>query len=241
MTDDVDAWLAEGDAPEADWGSHLLALALADGLGAADGDGDAELLLDLPALAAPFACRPHTCTPGRRPARARSCCADVLVQPTPGERAAITRALPHVRAWMTEHDHRWANGPPTLWTDEGLARPRGRCVFASEEADGLRCGLHVVEDAQGWRRGTIKPMPCRLFPLVVVDLGDGRRLLTAVTPRTARKVGLASAKVFPCLGDPVLRPALYQSQRDTIEALWGPAVYRAIGRGVGAWRRRQTA
>jgi hypothetical protein len=230
----LDAWLADGDAPEADWGGHLLRLALRGELGHAT---DA-LLVDLPALARPFGCRTSTCTPGLRPPRTRSCCADVDVQLTADERSAITGALDEIAAHLRPHDPRWAEGVPVPFTSgDELARPGGRCVFARPTRTGLRCALHEVEEATGRPRGALKPMPCRLFPLIVVDLGDGRRLLTAVTAKTARHVGLPPARSFPCLRDPGSARPLYLDARDTLEALWGRDGYLAVRRAVLAWRR----
>jgi hypothetical protein len=236
MPSPVDTWLAHGDAAEADWGGHVTRLALRDDLGS----GGAGLLLDLPALGQPFACVSNTCAPALRPARTKSCCADLDVTLTPNERDAITPALPEVATWMTGRDPRWADGTPAIFDGDTLRRPSKRCVFAAQGPEGLACALHVVEDASGRPRGTLKPMPCRLFPLVLVDLGEGRVLLSAVTRRTARHVGLPSATSFPCLrGDTTRDIPLVESVEDTLVELWGKRTARGIVRSVAAWRGRQ--
>jgi hypothetical protein len=136
---------------------------------------------------------------------------------------------------MGPRDPRWASAAPAPFADDSLARPDGRCVFAAPSGHGLTCGLHAVEDATGRPRGALKPMPCRLFPLIVVDLGEDRVLLSAVSTRTARHVGLPGARSFPCLrGDTTDAVPLYESVRDTIEALWGPAAWRAVRRAARA-------
>lgn len=222
----LDAWLGQGDPLDADWSGHVNRLAMRGQLGAAG-----DLLLDLPALAAPYACEPDTCTPGRRAPRTRSCCADLDVELAPEEVAAIEAHLPAVAAAMAPVDPRWAEGAPTWQEASTLSRPGKRCIFAVPEADGLRCGLHRLEDADGLPRGTVKPLPCRLFPLIVVDLGD-QRLLTAVSRANIRN-GAPSPRWFPCLRGDVQRPApLAEGVLDTITEVWGPRVARAVRKAV---------
>ncbi|MEQ1505785.1 MAG: hypothetical protein ABMB14_26355 [Myxococcota bacterium] len=227
-------WLAAGDVPEVDWSDRLYKLMARGDLGQI-GRGEARWLVDLPALTQPFACRSKTCTPGLRAPRRISCCADLVVELSEAERDAIAAGMPEVAAHLATTDPRWADGVPA-WTDGlELTRPGGRCVFAETGRAGLRCGLHRVEDATGRPRGTLKPTPCRLFPLVVIDLGDGQRLLTAVHPQTARRLGFASAKVFPCLRDEPAMP-LYRSCRSTIVELFGRGTYRSLSARVRRWR-----
>jgi hypothetical protein len=202
------------------------------------GFGGEGMLLDLPALAQPFACRSKTCAPSLRPARTRSCCADLVVELTPTEGDRIAAALPEVAAWMRPRDTRWQSVPAILDGDL-LVRSGGRCVFAAQDRHGLTCALHAVEDATGRPRGALKPMPCRLFPLVLVDLGEDRVLLTAVTRHTARRVGLPPPASFPCLrGDTTRTAPLARNVRDTIRELWGEEIWGAVRRSVAAWRRR---
>jgi hypothetical protein len=217
---DVDGWLGEGDAPEADWASFILKRALRGQLGR----GGKDLLVDLVALGQPYACDSGRCAPGGRAPRSRSCCADLDVSLAPEEVAAIEAAMPEIRAQMAD-DPRWAGEAPA-WIDDGvLRRPGRRCVFARQHEGGLRCALHEVEDARGAPRGTIKPMPCRLFPLAIVDLGDGRRLLTAIHRATARHLVSRPARAFPCLG---AGPPLVESERATLTELFGQRVWQRI-------------
>lgn len=222
-----DRWLQEGSVPEVDWSDHLNRLARAGTLGRAG----ARWLLDLPALTQPYACVSSACTPGRRAARTDSCCADLIVEVTPSESEAISAATSEVRSHLAPRDRRWAGDVPT-WVDGGeLTRPSGRCVFAHAGDDGLRCALHEVEDATGRPRGALKPLPCRLFPLVVVDLGEQRRFLTAVHTRTAKRLGHPSARRFPCLRDPNQSP-LFEGCSDILQELFGPRAWRAFRQAV---------
>lgn len=210
----LDRWLADGEAPEADWSSLVLRRANRGELG----DGGRGLLLDLVALGQPYACASAACTPGRRATSARSCCADLDVAVSDDEIAVIDGALPDVARTMAA-DPRWARGAPDWHHDGVLRRPGRRCVFAVDAGDGLRCGLQQT-------RAGLKPTPCRLFPLALVDLGDGSRLLTAVHRTTARHLATRPARAFPCLAEGA--PPLYVSERATIEAEFGKAVWRRL-------------
>lgn len=210
----IEDWLA--DAPEADWELHLLRLATRGALGHAG-----AWMLDLPALAQPYACNSATCTPGQRRPRDRSCCADLEVGVTAAEQAAIEAVLPAVEALMAD-DPRW-KGRPALFDDGALRRPGRRCVFARLDG-GLRCSLHDLG---------AKPLPCRLFPLAVVDLGSDQRLLTAVHRSTARALQTYAASRFPCLGT---GPSLVESERDTLRVLMPARTAATVQRVVNAWR-----
>lgn len=223
---ELDRWLDRDDAPEADWAPHVLRLANHRGLGRAAG-----MLLDLPALAQPWGCASAACAPGLRARRHRSCCADLQVGAGAEEVAAITGALEGIATEMAE-DPRWARGVPAWHADGALRRPAGRCVFALRGADGLACGLHRAEDTGGLPRGALKPLPCRLFPLAIVDLGD-RRLLTAVHRATARLLGSFPATRFPCLG--AGSAPLARAEVTTLRQLFGSATAERIARAAEAW------
>ncbi|MEQ1566284.1 MAG: hypothetical protein ABMA64_11650 [Myxococcota bacterium] len=226
-----DAWLESGSAVEADWSPHLARLGARGELGRAG-----RWLLDVPALSAPYGCDSAGCTPRLRQPGMRSCCADLAVGISPAEETAVAAALGRVARYLAPIDERWARGAPAWRDDDTLTRPGGRCVFA-HRAPGLRCALHEVEDLDGLPRGALKPLPCRLFPLFVVDLGDGRRLLTAVHRRTAAIAETYPARRFPCLVD-AARPPLWESCRDTLVELFGSRTYRAIDAEM---RRHATA
>jgi len=218
---ELEQWMTEGDAPEADWATYVLRLALRGQLG----DGGPGILLDLPALTQPYACQTSACTPGMRARTSRSCCADLEVTVTPREEAAIRSALPEIAQALRE-DPRWRNGPPEVVVDGTLRRSKRRCIFAKMAPLGLSCALHETEDATARPRGSLKPMPCRLFPLAVVELGDGRLMLTAIHRRTATRLASRPARVFPCLNAGAT--PLYVSEKDAITELFGPDVYRRV-------------
>lgn len=232
MPSPLDTWLAHGETAEADWGGHVSRLANRGELGF----GGRKLLLDLPALAQPFACVPSRCAPGLRVAGRRSCCADLTVEVTPSEEAAINGALPELAAWMAPRDARWKGGAPQTFEEGSLVRADRRCIFAMRDERGLSCGLHALEDATARPRGTLKPMPCRLFPLVVVDLGSEQLLLTAVSRKLGERFGLPPARLFPCLGG-AQRP-LVDEVADTIRELWGEGTVRRVRRAVREWNPR---
>jgi hypothetical protein len=217
----LDAWLDSGDAPEADWAPYILKRALRGQLG----DGGPGLILDLPPLQQPYACRTSLCRPGMRSKKARSCCADLTVSVSDWEQAAITAALPEIATTMAA-DPRWKAGSPAIVHDGTLCRPGRRCVFAFLGSNDMSCALHAAEDNTGVARGSIKPFPCRLFPLAVVDLGEGRRLLTAVHRDTATLLGTRPARVFPCLS--AAATPLFVAERATITEIFGASVYECI-------------
>jgi hypothetical protein len=235
---EVDAWMGSGDVPEADWAPYLLKLAARGDLAQAS----RTLLVDLPALEQPHACQTHTCTPGMRAPRSKSCCADLEVSISAEERLRIEAAMPEVAAFLAR-DPRWPVVEPFVGEGDAasLARVGGRCVFAVLETSesgatgGIRCGLHQLEDATGRRRGALKPVACRLFPLAIVDLGDGRRLLTAVHRSTARLLGAPSARVFPCLRlDRAAASPMWREMQGTVTAMFGVRAWKAIERAMGA-------
>ncbi|MFT6817150.1 MAG: hypothetical protein ACJATT_000955 [Myxococcota bacterium] len=224
---DVNDWLDDQGAPEADWTRVVLQRAMSGQLG----HGGEGVLLDMLALTQPHACRPHLCTPGMRGRSERSCCADLEVSVADEEVSAIDAALPEIALAM-QGDARWADGVPT-WHEEGaLVRHadrgsrRKRCVFAESTPDGLRCVLHRLESETGREPGELKPLPCRLFPLALVAMGDGSVLVTAIHKKTARDLASRPARVFPCLSDGA--PPLYESEREVIESVLGHDVYDAI-------------
>lgn len=227
MAMDLDDWLDSADTPEADWGAVVLKRALSGQLASTE-DG---ILLDLLALTQPHACRPALCTPGLRESRHRSCCADLEVGLAEDEEQAIEAELPRIERAMAD-DPRWQSGAPD-WTDDGVlvrsadsGSRRKRCVFAENTPDGLRCVLHRIELEDDLEPGALKPMPCRLFPLAVVDMGDGRLLLTAVHKKTANALSSRPARVFPCLS--VDAPPLYVSEQQVIVQIFGEHVFDAI-------------
>ena len=214
-------WLQ--DAPEIDALPYLFQR-----MGRGEIDRIGDTYLDLPALAQPYGCQSQTCAPGRRAPRARSCCADLEVTLSEAEQADLERNLPALTAWMQPRDPRWqAEAPPTLVDPDTrtLRRPGRRCILATlTDAEGLRCGAQAA--------GLRKPMPCQLFPLAIVDLGEEGHLLTAIHSRTARMLGSRPAAAFPCLGSGPGRTTLAEAEQATLTALYGPRKAQRILKAV---------
>lgn len=228
----LDDWMQEGQPEEADWSGRILHLAASGDLGHIG----KRWLLDLPALTAPYACRSRECTPGLRAPRIRSCCADLSVGLSATERARIEAATPRIADHLRGRDPRWAHHTPTLFDDDALARQDRRCIFAHTSRTSLRCALHEIEDLDHLPRGSLKPIPCQLFPLFVVELDAQRRLLSAVHPKTDSHAGGYPARMYPCLRDPNRIP-LYRSCRETLVSLFGARMYGALKRTALRWKR----
>jgi hypothetical protein len=228
----LSTWLRSGEAAEADWGRLVVQRAHSGALGRSGG-----WLFDLAALSQPFRCRSGECTPGQRGPRTLSCCADLEVTPAPWERRALLRALPALASYLARRDPRWARGAPEVFQGAVLSRARGTCILAIQRKRGLRCALQELERVRRPGLRSLKPLSCRLFPLVVVDLGRGRRLLTAVHAGPARLGATPPPRVFPCLRGDRGRPPLYRELRRAIEALVGEAAYRSLRDEARLYRR----
>lgn len=215
---------------EPDWSVHLLQLSARGELGRAS----SSLFLDLPALSQPWSCETRCCTPGLRDRDARSCCADLEVPVTPAERRALDAAHDEIAAFYAEQDPRWKGAPPPFFAGDTLQRAGRRCIFALLGPDGLSCGLHSLEDQTGRQRGALKPLPCRLFPLVQVEIDPQRSLLSAVSRRTARLAQTRPARSFFCIGA-AGAPPLAHANTDTLTALYGARLTRTITRAVDDW------
>jgi hypothetical protein len=189
------------------------------------------VLVDRPAMLRRFACRPLVCTPGTRERGIVSCCADIEVPLTGAEKRAITRQLPLIASTMAGRDRRWSRGFPVVFDAERqLTRPGRRCVFAYPSPEGLRCGLHTAAEEAGLPVASIKPSPCRLFPLVVLEHG-GRQILTASYGDVSAGLGGPPEHRLACLA---LRtaPRLFESCRGAIEEVFGAAFYRRLARAL---------
>jgi len=110
----------------------------------------------------------------------------------------------------------------------GLARPDGRCVFSELDGQGrIRCHLHAYAKQTQIDRGLLQPVSCRLFPLIVIDRGGGRVLLTVVASHTRRLVSAFPPSRYPCLADPSL-PPLHEAMRADLDWLFGDGFAQAL-------------
>ena len=175
------------------------------------------VFVDRAVLRARFACVSARCAPSPTRGRWRSCCADVAVALDPGERRRLARAQEDL---AVEH-----------WHEDGwLAHAQGRCIFSQIDGRGrIRCRLHGIARRRQLDRSEVQPLSCRLFPLVVLDFGEGRTALTLVSASTRRLVGSFPPTRYPCLSDPKL-PRLVRSLRGDLDWIFGPGFARALGR-----------
>ncbi|MBI5542344.1 MAG: hypothetical protein HY901_00525 [Deltaproteobacteria bacterium] len=174
------------------------------------------VLVDRAVLRQRFACVAERCAPrsGRGPWR--SCCADVEVALDASEHRRLSR----VRREL-----------PQGWEGEGcLARPSGRCALSQiDRAGQIRCVLHCLARERGVDRSEIQPLSCRLFPLIVVDFGEGRCALTLVSKTTHRLVGAFPPPRYPCLSDDRL-PPLPEALKGDLDWAFGKGFARALDR-----------
>jgi hypothetical protein len=194
------------------------------------------VFVDRAVLRQRFACVSDRCAPGQGRGSCRSCCADVFVSLSRSEDQRLARRGVDLLGWMQAREPRLeqyqGRGFYREESELGLARPGGRCVFSQLDARGrIRCRLHAYAKQARIDRGTLQPMSCRLFPLIVVDRGGGRAVLTVVASHTRRLVAAYPAKRYPCLADASL-PPLYESMRGDLDWLFGKGFAKALSREV---------
>jgi hypothetical protein len=102
-------------------------------------------------------------------------------------------------------------------------------VFSQIQQGHIRCHLHAYARHARIDRDQLQPVSCRLFPLIVVDRGQGRVLLTVVASHTRRLVSAHPAHRYPCLDDAGL-PPLYQSMRGDLDWLFGSGFANALAK-----------
>lgn len=192
------------------------------------------VLVDRAVLFQRFACVSDRCAPGPGRGKFRSCCADALVSLTRAEDRGLHSRV-NLLSWMKTREPRLA---PCQGRDfyrqagePGLARPGRRCVFSQIQQGRIRCHLHAYARHARIDRGQLQPVSCRLFPLIVVDRGQGRVLLTVVARHTRRLVSAHPAHRYPCLADPTL-PPLHQSMRGDLDWLFGQGFARALAKAL---------
>jgi hypothetical protein len=228
----VARWLrAESDGPNEtappDWDAWLLRR-----MSRGDIIDVGGVLVDRAVLHQRFACVSHRCAPGPDRGHYRSCCADALVPLTRAEDRRLAGQRPALFDWMKAREPRLARcherGFHRGSGELGLARPDGRCVFSQLDGQGrIRCRLHAFARRAHVDRGQLQPVSCRLFPLIVVDRGAGRSLLTVVAPHTRRLVSAYPAHRYPCLDDASL-PPLHASMQGDLDWLFGAGFARAL-------------
>jgi hypothetical protein len=194
------------------------------------------VFVDRAVLRQRFACVSERCAPGPGRGRYRSCCGDAFVPLSRVEDRRFAREGGDLVDWMKAREPRLEacqeRGFHREENELGLARPDGRCIFSQLDGQGrIRCHLHAYAKHAGRERGELQPVSCRLFPLIVVDRGDGRVVLTVVASHTSRLVGAYPAKRYPCLDDASL-PPLYEAMRDDLDWAFGKGFAKALARRV---------
>lgn len=195
------------------------------------------VLVDRSVLTAHFSCVPDRCAPHPKRGRWRSCCADLEVPLTAGERLRLKRFGLILKETVGRFEPRLMRlitnqkgAPPAFWLDvEGyLRRPQQRCVFSAIDDRGrIRCHLYAVSRAVGVAISDLQPIACRLFPLVLVNLRRGRVLLTVLNRRNHRLWQAPAPNRFPCLSDTTL-PLLVESMYSTLDWLFGKRFARTL-------------
>lgn len=221
----VARWLrAEGVAPDEgdgpDWDTWLLRR-----MSRGDVLDVGGVLVDRAVLRQRFACVSDRCAPGSARGRYRSCCADACVSLSGGEDRRLARRGVDLLGFIAKQEPRLrTHRGRTFYREDAepsLTRPGGRCVFSKLDGQGrIRCHLHAYAKQKRIDRGQLQPINCRLFPLIVVDCGSGRVLLTVVASHTRRLVGAYPPKRYPCLDDASL-PPLFESMRDDLDWVFG--------------------
>jgi hypothetical protein len=187
------------------------------------------VLVDRSVLTTNFSCVPDRCIGGSERRRWRSCCADLDLPLTAGERfrlkrhkrfleQTVLRCEPRLTRLLADKDR-----PKEFWlnADDCLRRPKQRCVFSTiDNRNRIRCHLHGVSQALKVAIDDLQPISCRLFPLVLVNLRRGRVLLTVLNRQNHKIWQALPPNRFPCLSDPAL-PSLVQTMRSTLDWLFG--------------------
>lgn len=194
------------------------------------------VLVDRALLRQRFTCVPDRCAPGPHRGRYRSCCADPFVPLSGAEDGRLARRGADLLAWVKAREPRLAPCHHASFYRErgepGLARPGGRCVFSQLDEQGrIRCHLHAYTEQKRIERSELQPVSCRLFPLIVLDRGAGRTVLTVVANHTRRLVSAYPPSRYPCLSDASL-PSLVEAMRGDLDWLFGSGFAHALARAA---------
>ena len=190
------------------------------------------VLVDESLLDVRFACVPERCSPKVERGKFKSCCADLTVYLTKRERKRLEKHRKPLAKYMLEREPRLEKRikgkkkkkKKEFWLDgdgDALTRPKKRCVFSLIDSEGrIRCHLHNYAAEKGLEQTDIQPVTCRLFPLILVDLEEGRVLVTALNKENYKAWGGKHPKYFPCLSDPELPPVI-KTMGLTLDWLFG--------------------
>jgi Fe-S-cluster containining protein len=193
-----------------------------------------KVMIDRALLETRFSCVPERCSPAGQRGKNRSCCADVYVYLTPKERARIKKHRNYLRDYLNPREPRLKRlllESKNFWLDndgDSFCRPGKRCVFSQiDKSKRIRCHLHPISKKLKIDQTDIQPIPCRLFPLVIVDMEDKNILVTVLNRKNYRAFGAKHPKYYPCLNDDNL-PPLIKSMGPTLDWVFGKGFAKAI-------------
>ena len=166
------------------------------------------------------ACDPNLCR------HTRCCCKSYEVLVDRNEASTVVGVLPHaarhaprLRDGATFHD-------PFDTTEGGLClatTANGRCVFAFNTKQGLRCSLHAAALELGLPPAAVKPKACSLWPLFF-DESDPP-LLTVQE----------DALDFPCNRHNSAATSLHPGVEEIIQTVFGASFLDALRQGLRAY------
>ena len=191
------------------------------------GEGIVEvgsILVDEKVLKTHFACVPERCSPVRGRRNWRSCCTDVYVPLSSDEKHRLALMHRELARHLSRREPRLECRVEDFYLDGdggALCQPGGRCVFSQlDERGRIRCHLHKFAERHGISRTDVQPYTCRMFPLLLILLDNGRILLTVLNKSNYKAFNTYAPKSFPCLADPSL-PPLVESMAGTLDWLFG--------------------
>ncbi|MFH2009993.1 MAG: DUF3109 family protein [bacterium] len=196
------------------------------------------IYVDQAVLTQRFRCVSEQCAPQPGRGRMRSCCADVDAQLSEAEVRRLNRQTRRLGPWLARREPRLRGlisqqGRWPFWLARDgahLSRLGGRCVFSAIDHKGrIRCRLRAYAKERGIEQSGVQPLPCRVFPLVVLDLEDGEVALTTIYRLTSRILNTFPMSRFPCLGSES-HPPIYIAMGRDLDWLFGKGFSRTLAR-----------
>jgi len=192
-----------------------------------------SILVDGKVMNARFDCVAERCSPVRGRRNWRSCCEDFHVPLSADEKDRLEHWSNELRLYLARCEPRLECGKGNFYLDEeggALCRPGGRCVFSHLDKRGrIRCCLHKFSRKHGISISDVQPYACRIFPLLLILLEQGRILLTVLDKSNYKAFNSYAPKSFPCLADPSLTP-LVESMAGTLDWLFGEGFAEELSR-----------
>lgn len=193
-----------------------------------------------------FLCDAQRCIEwaGTRPLVDRSCCCRYDVPLTTRDREVVLRHLDQVRLVLPPGSRLLDPEEEPFQPDDDYGvemvhdNPLDGCQFNLYLEGRCRCALHLAALKHDENPGDWKPVACSLWPLAVAAYGDGgedRLLLTIYCEETRDLFDADDDGPFACIvdQDPAY-PRLYQSERPTLEYLFGASWWRRLDREARA-------